>query len=70
MKPAYDSVYAPRMWWRCVKKDLARLGLIPMEIEHCVWALYQQEHGHPRLIGEILVHVDDHLSAGDETSAE
>ena len=70
-KPAYGSIHAPRMWWQRVQKNITQFGLIPMEIEPCVWgALYQQEHGHSRLIGEILVHVDDCLFAGGETSAK
>ena len=70
LKPAYGSVHAPRLWWQRVKKDMARLGLIPLEIEACVRVLSQQEHGHSRLIGKILVYVDDFLFAGDETSAK
>ena len=53
-----------------MQKNTTQFGLIPREIEPCVWALYQQEHGRSRLIGETFVQVDDFLFAGDETPAE
>ena len=63
LKPAYGSIHAPRMWWQRVKKDLAAMGVTAMEIEPCLWGLYDQDR---RLLGQVLVHVDDFLFAGND----
>ena len=62
---AYGTVHAPRQWWKTVEEDFGKLGLTAMTAEPCLWCAYERG----RLVGMILVHVDDFLIAGDERSA-
>jgi hypothetical protein len=67
VKPAYGSIHAPREWWKTIKKDFQPTPLYALEIEPCLWTLYD---GTPKvakdnLIGQVIVHVDDFVFAGD-----
>ena len=66
MKTAYGEIHAPREWWATVKKNFEKEGLYALQTEPCVWAVYEQDQGKNRQIGEVMAHVDDFILAGDE----
>ena len=44
-----------------IKKDFERIGVKAMQLEPCLWGVYDVQDGRQTLVGVILVHVDDFL---------
>ena len=65
LKPVYGLTVAPRRWWQQVCKDLGKLQWIQCQIEPCYWYLLDDKSTTRKLIGMIVVHVDDFLISGD-----
>ena len=75
VKPVYGQLDAPRRWYLEARKRLTRLNWKAHILDPCLFMLFDKpnqqqgddslELSHPRLIGLLILHVDDMLAAGD-----
>ena len=65
LKPGYGLTVAPRRWWQNVCCDMASLGLSSCVLEPCLLILRGPDH---RVLGMVVVHVDDFMFGGDLNS--
>ncbi|CAK0849800.1 unnamed protein product, partial [Prorocentrum cordatum] len=64
-KPMYGFVHAPRKSWLHVKETLNELKLEAIQCEPCVWVIRDDDG---KLIGMVIIHVDDMMIAEDHTN--
>ena len=65
LKAGFGFVHAPRKWWQKVCAKFKELNLESLKSEPCTWAL-RDSRG--RLVGGVILHVDDMIIAGDWSS--
>ena len=75
-KPVYGQLDAPRRWYLEALRRLKRLEWTPHLLDPCLFMLFDDQtqqqasldkRDPPRLIGLLILHVDDMLAAGDNT---
>lgn len=64
---AYGLIDAPRLWWKRLSKDLAKLGWQKCQTEPC---LLHWRNSAGEWKGIAMHHIDDVCFGGDETDAE
>ena len=72
-KPVYGQLDAPRRWYLEALRRLEGLGWKRHQLDPCLFMLFDDSNitdgDTPKLVGLLIIHVDDILAAGDETSA-
>ena len=72
-KPVYGQLDAPRRWYLEALRRLESLGWKRHQLDPCLFMLFDDSNitdgDTPKLVGLLIIHVDDILAAGDETSA-
>ena len=71
-KPVYGQIDAPRRWYLEALRRLESLNWKRHQLDPCCFMLYDEnvlEGDFPKLVGILILHVDDMLAAGDESSA-
>ena len=71
-KPVYGQIDAPRRWYLEVLRRLESLNWKRHQLDPCCFMLYDEnvfEGDFPKLVGILILHVDNMLAAGDESSA-
>ena len=71
-KPVYGQIDTPRRWYLEALRRLESLNWKQHQLDPCCFMLYDEtmfEGDFPKLVGILILHVDDMLAAGDESSA-
>ena len=72
-KPVYGQLDAPRRWYLEALRRLESLGWKRHQLDPCLFMLFDDSNitdgDMPKLVGLLIIHVDDILAAGDESSA-
>ena len=72
-KPVYGQLDAPRKWYLEALRRLESLGWKRHQLDPCLFMLFDDSNitdgDMPKLVGLLIIHVDDILAAGDESSA-
>lgn len=63
LKSAYGLADAPLLWFKEATRRLKKLKMIPQRLDQCTFGFYDSKT--KKLLGMLILHVDDMLLAGD-----